>query len=103
MQRAVSGDWQALVTALVIPAGLFLAVSLYRQWTSDENVSVRYESENAAGTTSVMISGTHVVAMLAGVIAVLTWPLALESGLGIVLGLAVIGSYIAGKREAGFN
>jgi hypothetical protein len=99
----IINNWSAVATALAVSAGLYLLVVLYRQFVSDEDPSMRYTVENAAGTTVMLMSGTHVAVALAATIAAVTWPLAVESPLGVILALALVGSYIAEKREVAFS
>jgi hypothetical protein len=86
--------------AVALLAGLYLLFVLVQQFRSDTDPSLRYTTENAAGSTSMLLSGTHVTIVLAGVIALATWPLVMQStGLLVALGGAVLVHFVVEKME----
>lgn len=104
MVEQVVANWSTVATVLAAGVGLYLLLVLWRRLQSSSDPSMRMQSSSAAGTTSVLLSGTHVSMLLAGVIGVLTWPAAIEEpAIGLLLVLAVVLHYYLEKREAEMN
>lgn len=86
--------------AVALLAGFYLVVVFIRRVRSDTDPSLRYSSETAGGSMSMLLSGTHVTMVLAGIIALATWPLVANSiGFAALLGGAVVAHYILEKGE----
>lgn len=93
--------WPTIATIIASGTGLYLLWVLYERIMAGDGASLRMTSKSGAGATSVTLSGTHVTATLVAIIAVVTWPAAVEApALGGLLMLAVVGHYILEKSEA---
>lgn len=101
MLNQIVANWEAVSTGIAIAVGLYLLWTLYqRVFLTDADPSLGYTVESDAGTASVLLSGVKVTLVLTTVIAVLTWPLVLESTpVLIALALANIVHYIVERRE----
>lgn len=97
-------NWDTFSTALSVILFGSLVYVIVMRLRSDEDPSMRYQSSSAGGSMSILISGTHVTMALAGGVALLTWPLAVETPMvGIVLFGAVAAHYWIEKRETNMN
>jgi hypothetical protein len=94
-------NWDTLSTAIAAGLAVYLAFVLYERFQSSDDPSFRMQSETAAGTVNVLVSGAAVTGAILGLIAFLTWPLAIEDPfIGSVL-VAVFGThYYLEKQEA---
>jgi hypothetical protein len=101
MLNQVVANWEAVSTGLAIAVALYLLWTLYqRAFLTDADPSLGYTVESDAGTASVLLSGVKVTLVLTIAIAVLTWPLVLESApVLIALALANIVHYVVERRE----
>jgi hypothetical protein len=73
-----------LGAALAIALGGYWLYVLWSRATSSTDPSLRKQSETALGAMSTLISGVYVSAMVAGLIAYVTWP-AVAENLGLAL------------------
>lgn len=91
----------SLAGAFVLAAYLtYLTLARVRGEADDPSVSV--SNESAAGQTSILLSGVHLVLVVVGAIAFLTWPAPIESpAVGIALGGVVALHFVVEKRERG--
>lgn len=93
------GDQLLAVVALAI--GLYWAYLLYRRSVDSSDPSMRKFSSSALGSMSMVVSGVYFSALLAGGIAVVTWPAPMETPwLGALLLGGVVFHAILEYRES---
>lgn len=84
----------------IAAGGVLLWFLVRRIFGSDDDPSLRYQSSNAGGTTSILLSGSHVTLLLAGIVAVAAWPVVSGSlAVMILLVAAPVAHYLVEKRE----
>jgi len=76
-----------LAPVIAVSVGLYWVYLLIRRWRSDEDPSYRKFSSSALGSMSFLVSGAYASMVLASVIVVVTWPLAIDQPL--------VGAFIA--------
>jgi hypothetical protein len=101
LESTVAAVWgviqrPAIAGLIASGAGLYMAYLLYRRSTSTADPSVRKGVDTAVGSYSMLASGAFAIAMLAGVVALVTWPMPVETVLGPLLLAAVL--YSAGME-----
>lgn len=95
---------ESLGTILAVAAATYLVLTLFQRSKTDEDPSLRMQQSSAAGSSSVLISGVYVTALLLGIIAFLTWPLPVERPIvGVGMVLAFVYHYYLEKREVSMN
>lgn len=94
----IAANWGTVGTVLGLAMGVYLLLVLYRTWIRGEDTSIRYRKETDAGAASVQLTGTHVTLTLVTGIALVTWPLPIDSPeILLSLLLAVTGHYYVEK------
>lgn len=100
----VFDSWEVISTAIAFGLAVYLAFVLYERFQDDSDPSVRLQSSSGGGSLSILLSGTHVTALLLAGIALLTWPLPIAEPFIAMAMVGVLAThYYLEKREVSMN